>query len=171
MKTSIRPRRDEDIDRCVSVLERVHAVDGYPMQWPANPREWLAPERLLAAWVAEDADGAVGHVAVHSGEGDPAASHWTERLGRPLEQIAVLAQLFVSPNARGHGLGATLVAHACDEARARGLFPALNVLDHDRAAIQLYEHAGWYRVASTPAPWGRELGEPQLLHYYLAPDS
>ncbi len=169
-KTIIRARRPDEIDMCVGVLADVHAADGYPLCWPADPPKWLAPDHLLAAWVAEYETAVSGHVALCSAVGDSAASLWSAASGLPPEHIAAVAKLFVAPSARGRGLGAALLAQACAEARLRGLLPALEVLDHDRGAIALYERTGWRHVASVPAPWARASGGPSSLHYYRAPN-
>jgi GNAT superfamily N-acetyltransferase len=166
----IRARRDDEIDACVALLADVHAADGYPLHWPADPPHWLAPDRLLAAWVAEDEQTVIGHVALCGAVGDAAAPLWSAASGLPPEQLAVVAKLFVAPRARGHGVGAALLAHAGAEARRRDLRPAIEVLDHDRGAIALYERTGWRRVASLPAPWASASGDQALLYYYLAPD-
>jgi GNAT superfamily N-acetyltransferase len=169
-KTIVRARRPDEIGACVELLAAVHAADSYPLYWPEDPPNWLTPKNLLAAWVAEDRCALLGHVALCSAVGDAAAPLWSTASGHPPEQIAVVAKLFVAPGARGHGLGAALLVAACAEARLRGLLPALEVLDRDRAAIALYERMGWHRVASTPALWARASGGEALLHYYIAPD-
>jgi ribosomal protein S18 acetylase RimI-like enzyme len=46
---------------------------------------------------------------------------------------------------------------------------SLEVLDHDRGAIALYERQGWRRVATVPAEWARA-GGGQTLLYYIAPE-
>jgi GNAT superfamily N-acetyltransferase len=167
---SVRARRREDIAACVALMAEVHAADGYPLHWPADPRRWLAPEGLLAAWVAEDEHALTGHVALCGAAGDPAAPLWSAATGLPPERLAAVARLFVAPGVRGRGLGAALLAAACAEAGGRGLRPALEVLDHDRGATALYERAGWRRVASVPAAWAGERGGLPLLHYYVAPE-
>jgi hypothetical protein len=58
---------------------------------------------------------------------------------------------------------------ACAAARLRGLRLSLEVLDHDRGAIALYERQGWRRVATVPAEWARA-GGGQTLLYYIAPE-
>ncbi|PWT78017.1 MAG: GNAT family N-acetyltransferase [Chloroflexi bacterium] len=159
------------MDRCVEVLVEVHAADDYPLLWPTDPSGWLSPANLLVAWVAEEKDGRlIGHVELCAAVGDPAASVWSAASGHPSERLVVVAKLFISPRARGRGLGASLLATACTEARRLELLPALEVLDHNRSAIALYERTGWRRVASVPAPWAQTAeGEAMLLHYYLAP--
>lgn len=169
METIIRARRQDEIDKCVALLADVHAADGYPTQWPADPHTWLAPKNLLGAWVAADVDTLVGHVALWPAIGDSAAPVWSAGSGLPVDQIAAVSRLFVAPSARGRGLGAALLAAACAEAYTRRLRPALNVVDHDRRAIALYERAGWRRIASAPASWALASGERPLMHYYLAP--
>jgi GNAT superfamily N-acetyltransferase len=166
----IRARRRDDIGACVALLADVHAADGYPMYWPADPPNWLAPDNMLAAWVAEHEHALLGHVALCSAVGESAAPLWSAAYGLAPEHIAAVARLFVSPSARGRGLGAALLAKACAEARARGLRPALEVLDHDRGAIALYERTGWRRVASAPTPWALASGGQAVLHYYIAPE-
>jgi GNAT superfamily N-acetyltransferase len=169
IETVIRARRQDEIDECVALLAETHSRDGYPNEWPANPEAWLQPTNLLAAWVAEHGDVRVGHVALCSALGHFAAPLWSEASGLPVERIGAVSRLFVAPSARGRGLGAALLDEACAEAYVRGLRPALDVLDTDRAAIALYERAGWDRVASVPAPWKSGNGEHTVLHCYLAP--
>jgi ribosomal protein S18 acetylase RimI-like enzyme len=112
----------------------------------------------------------IGHVALSSAVGDSAAPVWSAASGLPPERIAAVAKLFVAPAGRGRGLGALLLDQATAEARGRGLRPALEVLDHDREAMALYERAGWRQVGSAPAPWAvTSAGEPMQLHYFLAP--
>ena len=144
-RPTIRARRPEDVDDCVEVLAAVHATDGYPLRWPEDPRDWLTPKHLLAAWVAE-ADGAlVGHV---------------RSVARPATGAPPC----------GRRLGAALLGQADAQARVRGLRSALEVLDHDHHAVALYEHAGWSRVASALAPWTQPDDDALVwLYYYIAP--
>jgi len=166
----IRSRKYDEIDRCVGLLADVHTVDGYPLHWPAGPRNWLTPASLLTAWVAAHEDVLVGHVALCSAVGDTAAPVWSAACDLPPEHIAAIAKLFVAPSARGRGLGAPLLTQACGEARSRRLRPALEVLDHDGGAIALYERMRWRRIATAPAPWAQASDTPVLLHYYIAPE-
>ena len=169
MEPIIRARRQDEIAMCVALLADVHVVDGYPTRWPTDPHDWLTPKNLLAAWVAEDKGALLGHVALCAATGDAAAPVWSAASGLPADQIAAVARLFVAPSARGRRLGAALLAAACAEAYSRRLRPALDVVDHDSAAMALYERAGWQRIASAPAPWTLANGERPVLHYYLAP--
>jgi hypothetical protein len=75
-----RQRADGDVAECVRVLAEVHACDGYPVNWPDQPGEWLSGGPLLGSWVAELEGGLVGHVSLSQGsEGDLAATLWGER--------------------------------------------------------------------------------------------
>ena len=168
--TTIRARKPDDMGASVALLADVHAADGYPMRWPTDPPAWLTPDTLLSAWVAEDESGMMGHVALCHAAGETAAPVWSAAAGLPPERIAAVARLFVTPRARGRGLGAVLLATACGAARERGLRPALEVLGHDRRAIALYERAGWRRVGSAATPWASASGGYAVLHYYLAPE-
>lgn len=164
-----RARQPGDIDACIAILADVHAADRYPLHWPSDPLAWLAPGDLLATWVAEHASRLIGHVALRSAVGEPSAFLWSSACDLPPERLAVIAKLFAAPSVRGHGVGATLLATACDAARSRGLRPVLDVLDMNRSAMALYERKGWRRIASVPAPWARMDGQEHLLHYYIAP--
>lgn len=152
----IRPRTDADLDACVQALADVRAADRYPVDWPDDPRGWLTPGDLAAAWVAV-ADGAVtGHVGL--------ARTRLKPLGITLG--GAVTRLFVTPPARRGGLAARLLA----EVRIAAGGPlALEVSDEGRAAIAFYERHGWRRYASTRARWLNSAGEPALLHHYLSP--
>ncbi|MEO7073973.1 MAG: GNAT family N-acetyltransferase [Ktedonobacterales bacterium] len=166
----IRDRVSDDMAACVRLLADVHAADGYPLRWPADPSRRLNPHNLLAAWVAEDEHAVIGHVALCSAVGEPSAPLWAAATGWPPEHIGVVARLFVAPSARRRGVGAALLAQVCDEAHSRGLQTALEVLDHDRSAIALYEGKGWRCIASVPntrVPAGEE--QAAMLRCYIAP--
>lgn len=166
----IRARRQDEMEVCVRLLAEVHAADGYPMYWPTDPAGWLTPENMLAAWVAEDEHGLIGHVALCSADGESAAPLWSEASGLSPEHLGVVAKLFGAPRARGRGVGAALLATVCAEASIRGLHPVLEVLDHDRGAIALYERMGWRLAGSAPALWAQSGSGHASLCYYIAPD-
>lgn len=152
--TTIRPRRPEDIDACMPILERVHGLDGYPVVWPADPAAWLNPRNIRAGWVAESTDPAggevhriTGHVLLCSAEGEPAARLLHERTGRPIEEMAVISRLFVDPDAQRHSSGRTLMEAAMSYARERGWQLVLGVIaDHHGKAVAFYERYGWDRL-------------------------
>ncbi|MEN3582848.1 GNAT family N-acetyltransferase [Streptomyces sp. ZYX-F-203] len=151
----VRRRTARDVEGCAGVLAEVHRADGYPMDWPEDPRSWLTPCSSLASWVAE-ADGCpVGHVGLaRSGPGDAAPAAWSDRTGRRVEKAAVVNRLFVAPSARGHGLGGLLLSRAVRHADGLGLRAVLDVAAHDTAARALYESLGWEFLGSVDQWWG-----------------
>ncbi|MGW3288839.1 N-acetyltransferase family protein [Streptomyces sp. NPDC001002] len=163
----IRPRTDHDLSRCVEVLAAVHEHSGYPVNWPARPASWLTPDSLLAAWVAELDGRVVGHVGLsRSGEGDVAPGLWSARHGTGTD-TAVVSRLFVSPDARGHGIGAALMDRAVGEARARGLHAVLDVVASDTAATALYERLGWELLDVVEQRWAAD--QVVSIRCYAAP--
>ncbi|GAA0589721.1 GNAT family N-acetyltransferase [Streptomyces crystallinus] len=151
----VRPRDARDLDACVRALAAVHERDGYPVNWPDRPGDWLAQPSLLAAWVAELDGRVAGHVGLSlSGTGDVAPGLWSARAGADPEAAAVVSRLFVAPWARGHGLGRLLLDRAVGEARERGLHPVLDVVASDTAATALYERLGWQLLAEAEQEWG-----------------
>ncbi|MEV6110461.1 GNAT family N-acetyltransferase [Streptomyces sp. NPDC051940] len=167
MTIAIRPRTEDDIETCVRVLMDVHRQDGYPVNWPDRPEEWLSSGSPLGVWVAELAGRVVGHVALaRSGAGDVAPGLWSERTGKSASLTAVVGRLFVGPAARGHGAGALLIGRAVEEARRRGLHPVLDVVASDTAAAALYERLGWERLATVEQRWGP--AQVVAVHCYAA---
>lgn len=166
----IRRRLQGDIASCIEALAATHASDGYPARWPADPAAWLTPTRMLAAWVLDWQGTVSGHIAIRGASGDSSAALWSTACDRSPDSLAEVTRLFVIQDARGHGYGAALLAEACGEARARGLRPVLKVLDHDRAAMALYDRMGWRRIASVRMPWKTDEASRALLHHYLAPE-
>jgi GNAT superfamily N-acetyltransferase len=163
----IRPRRDGDIAACVELLREVHELDGYPRYLPGDPESFLLQADAYGCWVAE-VDGALaGHVSLVRRTSDPAMRIASEALGRPEEELGVIARLFVSAAARRSGAGRRLLGTATAEAVARGLWPVLDVVTDAAAAIALYERAGWTRVGTTTVRFrsGHSLDE----HIYLGP--
>ncbi|MEV6757207.1 GNAT family N-acetyltransferase [Streptomyces sp. NPDC051214] len=151
----------------MEVLKEVHRADGYPVNWPERPGDWLSSASLLGAWVA-DLDGRlVGHVSLsRSGEDDLAPGLWNERKGARTDATAVVSRLFVAPQARGHGIGALLLGRAVEEARERGLHPVLDVVASDIAAAALYERLGWQRLATMEQRWSPH--QTVTVHCYAA---
>jgi ribosomal protein S18 acetylase RimI-like enzyme len=169
---SVRPRRDADLDGCVEALRLVHAADAYPLNWPRDPRAWLAPAD--AAWVAEAADGTiVGHVAVREDELCRLFVVPAARRGTP--PPAGLEQESHRPPraAKGGGIGRALVDEAKAWAAARGRGLTLNVVDEQRsAAVAFYESTGWRFTHFSDANWTGPDGQPvRLRHYVTGPDA
>ena len=70
----IRPRREEDLGRCVALLRRVYEVDRYPAIWPPDTVGWLTVRDSLAAWVAVEDDRLLGHLSLHATDASRAPS-------------------------------------------------------------------------------------------------
>ncbi|MEV0227355.1 GNAT family N-acetyltransferase [Streptomyces sp. NPDC050704] len=156
-RDAVRPRREGDLDACVRVLAAVHESDGYPVNWPDRPGEWLCRPALLTAWVAELDGRLVGHIGLSRSEPDDlAAGLWCAREGVSGEVTAVVSRLFVAPEARGHGIGALLMARAVQEAERRGLHSVLDVVATDTAAAALYERLGWELLATVEQEWSSD---------------
>ena len=150
------------------MLAEVHEGDGYPTNWPERPSQWLMQPSLFAAWVAELNGHVVGHIGLsHSGPGDVAPVLWSRREGVPVEDTAVINRLFVSPSARGHGIGALLMTRAVQDARERALHPVLDVVASDTSAAALYERLGWSLLGTVEQQWSPT--QTVTVHCYAAP--
>jgi ribosomal-protein-alanine N-acetyltransferase len=145
----IRPRTDADLGALLAILRESHHTDGYPLMAKHVTTGWIV-EKGDPAWVAELDGVVVGHAAL---SGTP---------GAELE----LARLFVSGSARGHGAADALVATAEQYASSVGSALVLEVVEHNAAAIRLYERRGWVRTASAPADWFGPEGPTPLVHHY-----
>lgn len=164
----VRKRTDDDVEDCVRVLAEVHARDGYPVNWPDRPGEWLSHGPSLGSWVAELEGRLVGHVSLSpAGEGDLAPVLWSERKGTSPGTAAVVGRLFVAPQARGHRIGALLIGRAVREARRHGLHPVLEVVTSDTAAAALYERLGWELMATVEQQWSPH--QTVAVRCYAAP--
>jgi len=138
----------------------VHSRDRYPRFLPADVARFLNPSGQFGCWVA-DLDGeVVGHVALVA-RGLPATMEIAAgALGSPADRLAVVARLFVSPRARGLGVGRLLLSTVTAEARSRGLHPVLDVDTELSAAIALYESAGWTRAGQLTVRWTDPESDP-----------
>jgi GNAT superfamily N-acetyltransferase len=158
----IRTRGEADQAQIDAMARDVQLHDGYP--------PWLGQDDLLAfivspdaleAWVAV-ADGRVaGHAALHATSSDPVMELASTALDRPAAQLGVVARLLVDREARGQGIGRSLLATAASAAAARGLWPVLDVVITFKSAIELYESAGWTRLGQVTfrLPDGTDLDE------------
>lgn len=165
----IRPRDKADLEACVRMLAEVHEHDGYPVNWPADPLAWLTDPCPLAAWVVELDGRLVGHVALAPRTtGDIAPALFASRTGRDIDDTGVVGRLFVSPAARGHGIGARLLTQAVGHALDHRLRPVLDVVASDVSAIVLYERLGWTLLSSVDQQWGPD--RTVTVHSYAGPD-
>ncbi|MFD7920068.1 GNAT family N-acetyltransferase [Streptomyces sp. NPDC059740] len=164
----LRPRTAADLEACVAALAEVHARDGYPTRWPADPAGWLAGTGVLDARVAVVGGRVVGHVALHRpAPDDSAPALWSAHSGQGPEGTAVVGRLFVSPAGRGGGLGGLLLAEAARQARSRGRRAVLDVVAADPAAT-FYARLGWTPLGLTEQHWAAGLVVP--VRCYAAPD-
>ena len=150
----IRQRLDSDLPQAAEGLVRVHAKDGYPVEGVSQPKKWLTPDGMINAWVAVKSGIVVGHVAVNRPADEWAVSLWIERSGDSISRVAVLARLFVVPEARNLAAGESLMHAAVDYARSEGIRLVLDVLAKDAAAIRLYTRLGWENIGSAVHPYG-----------------
>jgi GNAT superfamily N-acetyltransferase len=156
VRVLIRTKLPSDDDACVAVMERTHAVDGYPRYWPAKPDRFLRANGETDAWVAELDGRVVGQVALHRAEG---------------EREDGLARLLVHPDVRGRGVGRALVRTATARAHATGRRPVLDVLQSTTGPARLYESEGWTRLGPTSLDLSGYGDVPPLqLWVYLAPE-
>ncbi|MEU5943615.1 GNAT family N-acetyltransferase [Micromonospora sp. NPDC047548] len=157
----VRTRSAADLDRCVDALRVVHHAAAYPLNWPADPHQWLTPPRLLQAWIADGPDGAIaGHVAVQRTLNAPAS--------QAPARHAELSRLYVTPAARRRSVASALVRDARSWAAEHGYDLTLNVTDeHRSAAVAFYEASGWQHSHTTDADWTTPDGRPVKLRHYI----
>lgn len=166
-KVQIRPKLDSDAAACLRLLLEVHDADSYPRYLPGDPAAFINPPYETAAWVAEQDEVLVGHVALHAAEGDPTLPAAQRATGLPANGLAVVARLLVAPPARRQGLGQALLAHATTQARASGQRAVLDVTRDAAAPIALYEASGWSRLE--PLALTFDDGTSLAMWVYLSP--
>jgi GNAT superfamily N-acetyltransferase len=163
----VRARRDEDLDALVVLLRAAYLTDGYPANWPNDPRRWLASSNTIAAWIFEERGGVLGHLALTAPAPDRAWPAWQQACGVPGECLSVMRRLFVDPNSRRNGVGTALVKTAEREAAARGMPLVLDVAADNRDAISFWKRHGWRDVGEASLPPGDE-GRPLRLRLLVA---
>ncbi len=163
----VRERLDSDIAEASKGLIRVHARDGYPVEGVSQPDAWLTPCGMINSWIAIRSGIFIGHVAISRPAGEQAVSLWIEQSGESADKIAVLARLFVVPEARNMAAGESLMGAAADYARLRGIRLVLDVLAKDEAAIRLYTRLGWRNIGSAVHPFG--VGQRAEAFCFVAP--
>jgi GNAT superfamily N-acetyltransferase len=132
-----RPARLDDLDDLLALQRAYYAEDGYPFD-PATARDafaqLLADPALGAAWIARAQDGrALAYVVLTLG--------WSLEFGG---RDGFVDELYVTPAARGRGLGRAGLARAEAGARARGVRRLhLEVEDGKPAAHELYRRSGF----------------------------
>ncbi|HET9061274.1 MAG TPA: GNAT family N-acetyltransferase [Acidimicrobiales bacterium] len=170
----IRPRQPEDLEALLPMAVRIKEVDNYPEALAStDPQElcaFLEAGSPYGAWVAVPSTarpepGALSPIAGHVVLSTPRPGAVTDVIRRQtgLEPAAIgmVARLVVVPDWRGRGVGRALLRTATDEARRRGLLPALDTLVSNVGARSLYESEGWRALgtARTQLAWGHELDQ------------
>ena len=166
----IRPRNDEDVDRCIRLLRTVYLNDGYPANWPNDPEQWLAGRNTTAAWVADERGELVGHIALTAPDPQRTWQQWQGAVGVGAERLAVVRRLFVAPRWRRQGVATSLLDCAQREADRQERRLVLDVADHNHAAIDFWKRHGWLQVGRASLPPGDE-GRALRLLLFVAPDA
>jgi GNAT superfamily N-acetyltransferase len=148
-------------------LRLVHDEDGYPRNWPSSPLTWLTPDDQVAAWVADDGEQLLGHIAVAEPDASPATAVWSTALEVSPAALLRISLLFVAPFARGRGLGGRLLDTAVRFVGDRGAQPVLEVVSSDRGAVALYTRLGWRQVGRLRPEW---LPPPDRALLFVAPE-
>jgi GNAT superfamily N-acetyltransferase len=153
----VRERIEADLDDCVAMAHVVHQLDRYPMFLPIDLRRFISAPDALVAWVAEDEGQVIGHVALRPSSSAAVLAMAVEVLRVPPDRLGVVARLLVSPARRRQGVARSLLEVACEEAHRRGLWPILDVVTYQQAAIALYEKCGWRRAGQVTSRYGDDV--------------
>lgn len=160
----IRPTIPAELDALAHVLVDVYEADGYPVEGVDDPKSWLELPNPIGQWTALRNGSPIGHVAVlRPSPTDGAPALLEEQQGVNLVDIAVVARLFVAPNARGGGVGNELLGKAERAAHLHGYRLVLDVLDKDRAAIAMYKARGWAALGAIDHPYGNHRAAAQAF--------
>ena len=150
----VRERTAQDIPVLAEVLAAQQPHSGYPQNWPLPfPVENSSPAPTRMRRGLAELDGrVVGHVAVSRVEPGLEADLWVAGAGRPREELAAVAVLFVDHTVVGRGVGKALLATAVGAIRESGRTPVLDVVQETAAAVELYRRTGW-QVVGEGRPW------------------
>jgi ribosomal protein S18 acetylase RimI-like enzyme len=160
-----RPRTEADLPVLARLLAEQQPHTGYPQRWPLPwpVEQFLTRSQELGAWVAELDGRVVGHVAVTGVEPSEEADGWSRATGRPLEELATVAVLFVDHTLAGRGVGSALLTVAVEHIRSLGRVPVLDVVQESAGAVRLYERHGWKAVGEARPVWLPDDLRPVLL--------
>jgi len=132
----LRPVAPGDLPALLEMLRRFYAEDRIPLDEPRVRRglgQLLADASLGAALFAEAGGVRVGYLLLG----------WCFSIEQGGRHV-LLDEIYLEPGARGRGLGAALLAAACDWARNRGAEVArLEVNRHNPRAKALYLRHGF----------------------------
>lgn len=148
---------DWESHRAIRLEMLLDAPDAF---WFTHAEESVLPEarwreQLEGSWVVQARQD--GAVLGSAGLGP----HWEE--GR--EETATLWGMYVTPSARGRGIGELLVHAVLEEARRRGHADVvLEVVNTNAAAITLYERCGFEATGNTsPHPRRSDIHEIEMV--------
>lgn len=151
----------------MALVADTRTVDGYPVYLPGDDAvAFLIEPGAMGGWVAVDADGVCGHVALHPPRSDVAATA-SRALGLEPGDLAVVARLLVGPARRRQGIGRRLLYWAWAEAASRERWPILDVMAEHGAAIGLYEDSGWRPIGTVEVRLAGGVVRTEML--YAAP--
>lgn len=154
----IRERTDADLTALVETLAAQQPISHYPLTWPLPfpAEQLLRSEDDLAAWTAELEGRPAGQVClrrVEPSRGDQVRA-WMSSHGRPADELAELAALFVGDEIRGAGVGGRLIDTAVGWMRRHDLAPCLTVVSDPRnSAADMYQRKGWLVVHRSRPRW------------------
>lgn len=173
---TIRPREESDLAELAVLLRRDQPLTQYPINLPADLKNWIRGEPVLAAFVAEVEGEIRGHVSVREAEladdGDgKLLPLWSSAHRAPIERCAAVSRLFTDSSTHGQGVGAALVRTAVDFMRDARLHPCLDVLplEGPRSAVGFYARHGWVEAGRVRASWLRPQW-PDLVAMVLPED-
>ena len=151
----VRERAPQDIAVLADVLAAQRPHTGYPQNWPLPfpVASFIARADEDTAWTAELDGRVVGHVAVSRVEPGLEADLWTAGTGRPREELAAVAVLFVDHTVQGRGVGRALLSTAVAAIRGSGRIPVLDVVQETTSAVELYRRTGWQVVGEGRPSW------------------
>jgi ribosomal protein S18 acetylase RimI-like enzyme len=167
MALMIRDRCPSDGPALETIGLQAYRLDGYPKYLPDDMEKFLVGPEAIRAWVAELDGEVVGHVALHRRSSQEVMAKMEAVTGLTPENLAFVARLVVAPSGRRRGVARALLATATEGAVALGRRPVLDVLEDNRAAIALYERAGWARAGRVE--WNLTDGRLLREFVYLSP--
>jgi len=133
---SLRPVDRDGLPALLDMLRRFYAEDRIPLDEPRVRRgleQLMADPTLGAALFAEAGGACVGYLVLG----------WCFSIEQGGRHV-LLDELYLVPDARGRGLGRTLLAAACDWARGQGAeVVRLEVNRHNPRAKALYLRHGF----------------------------
>ena len=154
MRLTVRDRQPADLPALLTLLQRTHEQEGYPVRAAAVSAEWLASSAELVGAVATSGDRVLGHVALHPADRPAdagALARWSGATGRGPDRLAVVSRLFTDRTVPG--TGSALLEHAVERARDLGRVAVL-LVDPDSGARAFYARRGWREVGSAVQQWG-----------------